>query len=60
MKKIFLEIGSSVGLVSLFIIALVIINTTFKAQANYGTVALLLVFVIVAGAIGLKLAEIPD
>ncbi|MDF1557288.1 MAG: hypothetical protein P1P80_03795 [ANME-2 cluster archaeon] len=60
MKKIYLEIGSSVGLVLLFIIALVIVNTTFVAQSAYGNVALLLVFVIVAGILGLKLAEIQD
>ncbi|MCL7414590.1 MAG: hypothetical protein M8349_00805 [ANME-2 cluster archaeon] len=60
MKKIYLEIGSSVGLVLLFIIALVIVNTTFVAHSAYGNVALLLVFVIVAGIIGLKLAEIQD
>jgi hypothetical protein len=60
MKKIFLEIGSSVGLVIVFIIGLVIINTKFLANAAYGNVALLLVFVIIAGFIGFKLAEIPD
>ena len=60
MKKIFLEIGSSVGLVIVFIIGLVIINTKFLANAAYGNVALLLVFVIIAGLIGFKLAEIPD
>ncbi len=60
MKKIFLEIGSSVGLVIVFIIGLVIINTKFLANAAYGNVALLLVFVIIASFIGFKLAEIPD
>jgi hypothetical protein len=60
MKKIFLEIGSSVGLVIVFIIGLVIINTKFLVSAAYGNVALLLVFVIIAGFIGFKLAEIPD
>jgi len=60
MKKIFQEIGSSVGLVIVFIIGLVIINTKFLASAAYGNVALLLVFVIIAGFIGFKLAEIPD
>lgn len=60
MQKIFLEIGSSVGLVIVFIIGLVIINTQFLANAAYGNVALLLVFVIIAGLIGFKLAEIPD
>ncbi|MCL7475103.1 MAG: hypothetical protein SCH39_00695 [Methanosarcinales archaeon] len=60
MKKIYLEIGSSVGLVIMFILSLVIINTKFVANAAYGNVALLLVFVIIAGIIGLKLSEIPD
>lgn len=60
MKKIYLEIGSSVGLVIIFIVSLVIINTKFAANAAYGNVALLIVFVIAAGIVGFKLAEIPD
>ncbi len=60
MKKAYIEIASSVGAVALFIILIVIVNTTFSAYAAYGNVAILLAFVIIVGLIGLKLAEISN
>ncbi len=60
MKKEYLEIGSSIGAVAVFIILIVIVNTTFSAYAAFGNVAILLVFVIIVGLIGLKLAEISN
>lgn len=63
MKKTYLEIGSSVGAVLAFIILIVIMNDknlSFHNIANFGNVAILLVFVIVIGLIGIKLAELSD
>ena len=63
MKKTYLEIGSSVGSVLAFIILIVIMNDknySFHNIANYGNVAILLIFVIVIGFAGIKLAEIKD
>ncbi|MBE0523413.1 MAG: hypothetical protein IBX40_03630 [Methanosarcinales archaeon] len=63
MKKTYLEIGSSVGAVLVFIILIVIINDknfSFHNIANFGNVAILVAFVIVIGFIGIKLAELTD
>ena len=60
MKKIYLEIGSSIGSVMLFIILIVITNTGLHAYASYGNVIVLLIFIFIVGTIGLKLAEIKD
>lgn len=60
MDKKYLEIGSSIGAVLLFILFITINNVFFTAYANYGNVAALLIFVVVVGAAGLKLSEIKD
>ncbi len=60
MNKTYVEIASSVGAVAVFIILMVIVNTTFSAYAAYGNVVILLIYVISVGLIGLKLAEISN
>ena len=60
MDKKYLEIGSSIGAVLLFIIFIIINNIRFPAYANYGNVAVLLLFVIIVSLAGLKLSEIID
>ncbi|TKY91457.1 MAG: hypothetical protein C5S46_05705 [Candidatus Methanomarinus sp.] len=60
MDKKYLEIGSSIGAVLLFILFITINNVFFPAYANFGNVAALLIFVVVVGAAGLKLSEIKD
>jgi len=60
MDKKYLEIGSSIGAVLLFILLITINTVIFSAYANFGNVAVLLIFVVVVGAAGLKLSEIED
>ncbi|MFV9629542.1 MAG: hypothetical protein ACNYWM_00450 [Methanosarcinales archaeon] len=60
MDKKYLEIGSSIGAVLLFILFITINNVFFPAYANFGNVAALLIFVVVVGVAGLKLSEIKD
>lgn len=60
MKKMYLEIGSSVGAVLAFIFLIVVINMQLPAYASYGSVALLLLFILTVGFIGIRLAEIKD
>lgn len=63
MKKTYLEIGSSVGAVLIFIFLIVIMNDkaySLHYFANYGNVAILILFVIIVGFIGIRLADIKD
>jgi hypothetical protein len=63
MEKIYLEIGSSVGSVLLFILLIIAANyqkSPLHNYAAYGNVAALLFFVILVGSIGIKLADIRD
>jgi len=59
MKKMHLEIISSVASVAVFII-LIVASSLIAPYAGYGYVAALLIFVVMMGIAGLKLAEIPD
>jgi hypothetical protein len=60
MTKMHLEIGSALGSVALFVILIVAAKTLIPESAGYGYTAALLIFMVVMGAAGLKLAEIPD
>lgn len=60
MKKTYLEIGSSVGAVIMFIVLIILINKDSPGYAAYGNVLALLAFVIAVGTIGLKLAQMQD
>ena len=60
MKKIYLEIGSSISMVLALIITIVVLDTVLPQYAPFGNTAALLLFVIVMGIIGIKLAEIKD
>jgi hypothetical protein len=62
MKKTYLEIGSTIGAVLLFIILVIFNNSNivFSAFANYGNAAILLLFIIIVGIIGVKLSNIED
>ncbi len=60
MKKMQFEIFSSVLSVAIFIILLLISKIILPASAGYGYTAALLIFVLMMGIAGLKLAEMPD
>ncbi len=60
MKKMQLEIISSVVSVGIFIILVLASKLVMPAQAGYGYTIALLVFVMMMGIAGLKLAQIPD
>ncbi len=60
MKKMYLEIITAVVLLVIFIILIVASRLTVPEASGYGYAAALLVFVILMGAAGLKLAEMPD
>jgi hypothetical protein len=62
MEKIYLEIGSTIGAVLLFIILVIFNNSimVFSTFANYGNAAILLLFIIIVGIIGVKLSNIED
>lgn len=60
MTKMHLEIVSALGSVALFVILIVAVKLEMPESAGYGYTAALLIFMVVMGVAGLKLAEIPD
>jgi hypothetical protein len=60
MNKKSLEIAISIGSVVLFIILIAVSKYILGASAGFGYAASLLVFIVVMGLAGLKLAEIPE
>jgi hypothetical protein len=60
MKKKPLEIIVSVGCVAVFIILIAAAKLIVPAASGFGYTAALLIFVVIMGMAGLKLAEIPD
>ncbi|MBE0521555.1 MAG: hypothetical protein IBX39_04725 [Candidatus Methanoperedenaceae archaeon] len=60
MTKMHLEIGSSVVSVLLFILLLIAVKILMPETSGYGYTAALLIFMVIMGLAGLKLAEIPD
>ena len=60
MKKMYLEIITAVASIVIFFILIVISKLILPEVSGYGYSAALLVFVIIMGFAGLKLAEIPD
>jgi hypothetical protein len=60
MNKKSLEIILAVGSVLLFIILIAVSKLLLKSSAGFGYSASLLLFIVIMGLAGLKLAEIPD
>ena len=60
MNKKSLEIIVSVGSVAAFIVLIAAAKLIMPASAGFGYTAALVIFVIIMGMAGLKLAEIPD
>ena len=60
MKKMHIEILISVASVAIFIIFILASKLIMPAIASYGYTIALLIFVIIMGIAGLKLAEMPD
>ena len=60
MNKKSLEITLAVGSVLLFIILIAASKLLLKSSAGFGYSASLLLFIVIMGLAGLKLAEIPD
>ena len=60
MTKMHLEISSALGSVTLFIILIAAVQMLIPDSAGYGYTVALLIFMVVMGLAGLKLAEIPD
>lgn len=60
MNKKSLEIMVSVGSVAAFIVLIAAAKLIMPASAGFGYAAALLIFVVIMGMAGLKLAEIPD
>lgn len=59
MNKMSLEIIMAIGSVMVFIILTIASRLIMPASAGYGYAAALLVFIVIMGFAGLKLAEIP-
>lgn len=59
MKKKYLEIITAVGSVAILIILIILVSVS-TSSTGYGYTAALMIFVILMGIAGLKLAEIPD
>jgi hypothetical protein len=59
MKKMQIEIFSSVGSVALLIVIIVVSKLTLPTP-GYGFTTALLLFVIIMSFVGLKLAEMPE
>ena len=55
-----MEITLALGSVVIFIILIVASKILLKTSAGFGYTASLLLFIIIMGLTGLKLAEIPD
>jgi hypothetical protein len=60
MKKKSLEVIVSVGSVAVFIVLIAAAKLAMPASSGYGYTAALLIFVVIMGIAGMKLAEIPD
>ncbi len=60
MEKMHLEITTALASVILLIILIATSKLIFPASPGYGYGAALLVFIVIMGMAGLKLAEIPD
>jgi len=60
MNKKYLEITMSLGSVLLFIILIAASKIILKSSAGFGYTASLLIFIVIMGLAGLKLAQIPD
>ncbi len=60
MKKKALEIILSIASVAVFIILIAAVTLTITSSPGYGYTAALLVFLVIMGITGLKIAEIPD
>ncbi|MFZ3058461.1 MAG: hypothetical protein WA102_01875 [Candidatus Methanoperedens sp.] len=60
MKKKALEIILSIASVAVFIILIAVVKLMIPASSGYGYTAALLVFLVIMGMAGLKIAEIPD
>ncbi len=59
MKKMQIEIFSSVGSVALLIILIAVSRLTLESP-GYGYTASLVLFVLIMSVVGLKLAEMPE
>lgn len=59
MKKMQIEIFSSIGSVAFLIILIVVSRLTLESP-GYGYTASLMLFVLIMSVVGLKLAEVPD
>jgi len=60
MNKKSLEIITALGSVILFIILILGSKIVMKSSAGFGYTASLLLFIVIMGFAGLKLAQIPD
>jgi hypothetical protein len=60
MNKKSIEIATSIGSVVLFIILIAASKYTLGSSAGFGYAACLLIFIVIMGFAGLKLAEIPE
>jgi len=60
MKKKYLEIITSVGAVAIFIVLIASVKLLVPSSQGYGYTAALLVFVVIMGFAGLRLAAIPE
>ena len=60
MNKKSLEIITALGSVILFIFLILVSKMVMKSSAGFGYTASLLLFIVIMGFAGLKLAEIPD
>jgi len=60
MNKKSLEIITALGSVILFIILILVSKIVMKSSAGFGYTVSLLLFIVIMGFAGLKLAQIPD
>ncbi len=60
MKKMYLEIITALVSLVVFVMLIVASKLTMPEAPGYGYTVALLVFIVIMGAAGLKLAEIPD
>jgi len=60
MNKKSLEIITALGSVIVFIILILVSKIVMKSSAGFGYTASLLLFIVIMGFAGLKLAQIPD
>jgi hypothetical protein len=60
MNKKSIEIITALGSVILFIFLILVSKIVMKSSAGFGYTASLLIFIVIMGLAGLKLAKIPD